>query len=103
MSAHETTCGQIPSICALMLSITSNPRRELLFGAAVFSPVNVGVSSSSTEPSQPCIVRILKVITLINGKLYSQKVHASGEDQMGACQHDKIPFVVWSFDPSTKM
>jgi hypothetical protein len=42
-------------------------------------------------------------IRLINGKLYSQKVHASGEDQMGACQHDKIPFVVWSFDPSTKM
>uniref|UniRef100_A0A0E0BMT9 Uncharacterized protein n=1 Tax=Oryza glumipatula TaxID=40148 RepID=A0A0E0BMT9_9ORYZ len=30
---------------------------------------------------------------LINGKLYSQKVHTSGEDQMGACQHDKIPFV----------
>ena len=54
MSAHDTTCGHILSSRALMLSITSNPRRELLFGTAVFSPVKVGVSSSSTEPSQAC-------------------------------------------------
>lgn len=54
ISAHDTTWGQMASTLDLIVSITSKPRIELLFGAAVFSPVNVGVSSSSTDPSQPC-------------------------------------------------
>jgi hypothetical protein len=36
-----------------MASITSNPLSELAFGPAVFSPMKNGVSSRSTEPSQP--------------------------------------------------
>jgi hypothetical protein len=51
MSAHDTTCGQIPSTCALVLSITSNPHRELLFGTAVFSLVKVWGVMHQAAPS----------------------------------------------------
>lgn len=55
ISAHETTVFlQDLSTAALILSITSNPLIDPAFGTAVFSPVKVDVSSSRTEPSQPC-------------------------------------------------
>lgn len=53
ISAHDTIPGHIFSTADFMLSITSNPRAELLFGAACCSPVKVGVSSSRIDPSQP--------------------------------------------------
>lgn len=53
ISAHETTPGHAFSTVALILSITSNPLIELLLGGAVFSPLKVGVSSRSTDASQP--------------------------------------------------
>lgn len=53
MSAHETVALQAASRRVLMASITSKPLAEFLFGPAFFSPVNVAVSSSSTDPSQP--------------------------------------------------
>lgn len=53
ISAQETTAGQTCSTADLIWSITSNPLAELLFGLAVFSPVNVGVSSNSIDASQP--------------------------------------------------
>lgn len=37
-----------------MLSTTSKPLIEFTLGRAVFSPVNLSVSSNKTEPSQPC-------------------------------------------------
>jgi len=55
ISAHETTPGHRFSTLDLMLSITSKPLTELLLAAAVFSPKNDGVSSSSNDPSQPCL------------------------------------------------
>ena len=54
ISAQETMPGQAPSTLDLISSITLNPLTELAFGRAVFSPVNVDVSSSSIDPSQPC-------------------------------------------------
>ena len=54
MSAHDTVWLQTASTWDLMVSITSKPLMELMLGFAVFSPVNVEVSSNSTEPSQPC-------------------------------------------------
>lgn len=53
MSAHETVAGHTVSRSAFIESITSNPRRELRFGGAVFSPTNPSVSSNNTEPSHP--------------------------------------------------
>lgn len=53
MSAHETTPGHAFSTAAFILSTTSNPLTEFLLGVAVFSPVNVDVSSSNNDPSQP--------------------------------------------------
>lgn len=55
ISAQETVALQADSTRVLMVSITSNPLAEFLFGFAVFSPVNDPVSSSSTDPSQPYI------------------------------------------------
>lgn len=52
-SAHETIPGQTLSTADLILSMTSNPRAELAFGAAFFSPVNEDVSSSRIDPSHP--------------------------------------------------
>lgn len=57
-SAHETTPGQAFSTAVFIWSITSNPLRELLLGSAVFSPVKLEVSSSRTDASHPCYVRI---------------------------------------------
>jgi hypothetical protein len=37
-----------------MLSMTSNPRAEFLFGFAFFSPVKFDVSSNRIDPSHPC-------------------------------------------------
>lgn len=54
MSAHDTVWLQTASTWDLMVSTTSKPLTELRLGTAVFSPVNVEVSSSSKEPSQPC-------------------------------------------------
>ena len=53
ISAHETTPGQTFSTADLMLSTTLNPRAELRFGTAFFSPVKEDVSSSSNDPSHP--------------------------------------------------
>jgi hypothetical protein len=36
-----------------MLSMTSNPRAEFLFGFAFFSPVKFDVSSNRIDPSHP--------------------------------------------------
>lgn len=54
ISAHETTLGHAASTLDLIASITSKPLTELLFAAAVFSPLKDDVSSSSIDPSQPC-------------------------------------------------
>lgn len=53
ISAQETTPGHTFSTFDLILSITPNPLIELLFGPAVFSPVNEEVSSRRTDPSHP--------------------------------------------------
>lgn len=53
ISAQETTPGQTFSTFFFILSITLKPRTDLLLGAAVCSPVNVGVSSRRIDPSQP--------------------------------------------------
>jgi hypothetical protein len=56
ISAQDTTSRlQALVTAALIWSTTSKPLIELLFGNAVFSPMNVGVSSSRTDPSQPCV------------------------------------------------
>lgn len=56
ISAHDTTGRlQALSTAALISSTTENPLIELIFGRAVFSPVKFRVSSSRTDPSQPCI------------------------------------------------
>lgn len=55
ISAHETTPGHTDSTLDFMASITSKPLKESLLGSAVFSPLLEGVSSSSTDPSQPCL------------------------------------------------
>lgn len=55
MSAHETTLPWHAVFTAdLTWSMTSNPLTELMFGRAVFSPWEVGVSSNRSDPSQPC-------------------------------------------------
>lgn len=53
MSAHETIPLQAVSTLDLIASMTSKPLIEFLFGNAFFSPVNVAVSSKSTDASQP--------------------------------------------------
>lgn len=53
MSAQDTVSGQMASRSHFIASITSNPRRELRLGAAVFSPIILAVSSNNTEASQP--------------------------------------------------
>ena len=54
MSAQDTVALQAASTRVLMVSITSKPLTEFWFGRAFFSPVNVAVSSSSIDASQPC-------------------------------------------------
>ena len=54
ISAHETVPLQQFSTLDLIASITSKPLIELLaLDFAVLSPIKVGVSAKSTEPSQP--------------------------------------------------
>lgn len=53
ISAHDTVALQEASTLVLMVSITSKPLAEFLFGPAFFSPVNVAVSSNKIDPSQP--------------------------------------------------
>ncbi|WVZ81586.1 LOW QUALITY PROTEIN: hypothetical protein U9M48_028941 [Paspalum notatum var. saurae] len=53
-SAQETVPGHSASSFSLILSTRSNPFSELTFWSACFSPIIVAVSSSSTDPSQPC-------------------------------------------------
>lgn len=53
ISAHETIPEQYDSTSALILSMTSNPRAEFLFGGMDFSPMKMSVSSKRTEPSHP--------------------------------------------------
>jgi len=53
ISAHDTTPGHTFSTAVFMLSMTSNPRAEFLFGFAFFSPVKFDVSSSRIDPSHP--------------------------------------------------
>ena len=53
ISAQETTPGQTYSTVILIASITSKPRRELLFGGASFSLTIAVLLSSKTDPSQP--------------------------------------------------
>lgn len=53
MSAQETVAGQAFSKASLTLSITSNDLKEPMLESESFSPNNVGVSSSNTEPSHP--------------------------------------------------
>lgn len=66
ISAHDTVLGQTYSRSAFIASITSNPRKELAFGAAVFSPVKLGVSSSNTDASHPCLIIIYSIILNIS-------------------------------------
>ncbi|KAF7816543.1 serine-rich adhesin for platelets-like isoform X1 [Senna tora] len=49
ISAQDTTPGHAFSTCALMSSITLNPLAELLFAAAVFSPMKLLVSSNNID------------------------------------------------------
>lgn len=53
MSAQETVDGQAFSTSAFMLSITSKPLTELLFGNALFSLMISLESSSSSDASHP--------------------------------------------------
>nr|AFK34358.1 unknown [Lotus japonicus] len=54
ISAHETVLLQEASTLVLMVSITSKPLAEFLFGAAFFSPTKVvPMSSNKIDPSQP--------------------------------------------------
>jgi hypothetical protein len=63
MSAHDTMPEQAFSTAVFTSSTTWNASvvRESLFGAAVFSPVNVDVSSNSIDPSHPYIKTIIIV------------------------------------------
>lgn len=54
ISAQDTIGPQQTwSTADLILSITSNPLRELALGMAVFSPTNLVASSNRTDASQP--------------------------------------------------
>lgn len=53
MSAHETVIGHSSSSRYLILSITSNPRKEFTFGPASFSLVMPSTLSRSTDASHP--------------------------------------------------
>lgn len=55
ISAHDTTPGHAHSSSILILSICSNPLKELLFSNADFSVRTFGsVESRRTDPSHPC-------------------------------------------------
>lgn len=63
ISAHDTTGRlQALSTAALISSTTSNPLTEFKFGNAVFSPTKEEVSSSRSDPSQPCIVLDMDIL-----------------------------------------
>ena len=68
MSAHDTTPGHIFSNWDLMVSITSNPISELLFGKAVFSPVKFAVSSKRTDASHPYYKKITQTCYFSDAK-----------------------------------
>ena len=53
MSAQDTTPGYISSTVDLIVSIISNPLADLRFAREVFSPMKLGVSSRSSDPSHP--------------------------------------------------
>lgn len=53
ISAQDTVRGQAISSSDLIPSIKSKPLSEFKLGPAVFSPTSTGVSSRSTEASQP--------------------------------------------------
>lgn len=58
ISTHDTTGRlQALSTAALISSTTFKPLIESKFGLAVFSPLKLWVSSSKTDPSQPCNLR----------------------------------------------
>ena len=65
MSAHDTTPGHIFFNWDLMVSITSNPLNELLFGKAVFSPVKFVVSSKRIDASHPYYIKLLKLVIFL--------------------------------------
>jgi hypothetical protein len=59
MSAQETVPGHAASTCVLMASMRSKPKVEPpALAPAPFSPGVAGVSSSSTEASQPCAINV---------------------------------------------
>lgn len=66
ISAQETMPGQTCSTLALISFITLNPLTELLFGPAVCSPLNEGVSSRRIDPSHPCYNYLIYYINKIN-------------------------------------
>ena len=55
ISAQETVCGQVVSNAALISSMTSNPRTELLLGMDPFSLITLRLPplSSNTDASHP--------------------------------------------------
>lgn len=53
MSAHETVWGHACSNLDLILSITSKPRTEFLFGPPFFSLAIAALSSNKIDASQP--------------------------------------------------
>lgn len=65
MSAHDTIPSHSSSTRDLMVSMISWPRTDKL-GGALFSPVNVGVSSRRREASHPRNVRKEKVFFFID-------------------------------------
>lgn len=69
ISAQDTTPGQAFSTAVLIMSMTSNPLSELMFGFAVFSPVKFEVSSRSNDPSQPYI-RMLIILLVVDFRIY---------------------------------
>ena len=54
ISAQETVLGHSFSSADLILSITSNPRTEFLFGFELFSVIMLPLLSSNIDASQPC-------------------------------------------------
>ena len=54
MSAQDTVWGHAASTAALMVSTTSNPRKESMLGREYFSESKVDELSSKSDPSHPC-------------------------------------------------
>lgn len=68
MSAHETTPGHAFSTADLILSTTSKPLAEALFGTAFFSPVKLDVSSRRIDPSHPYPSFYIQIISYVRSK-----------------------------------